>query len=362
MKWRTLAVCILAAVTLVACPPDFTPYWKVDKLRVMAIKADPVVAKYMEPVTLSALVYAPPGQEVTYDWSWCPIRPSAQNDYECFIERDDFQDLIADEEQDQIPEDIFNLGDGEEAIFVNPFTTEEVRQFCQEIQRRVIEEADDPELARFLPGGGCTRGFEVSVRLEVRTDNDYIAATKRFTLWGGDEDHNENPEFEDFQIRPAESQHLSRLRDQAGWDVPSGADREDQWVSIYDRDEPLFIVADMPFEIRGLVDPDSLLTYTPPPPRGQESEEPDPRVEALDYRYFTTLGGLSRSSRLFVDGENTLEEAPITRFSVSSEQLDEDCQEPVDGGCQMTLWSVVRDSRLGIDWIGGELVVQEGDQ
>ncbi len=368
--WRMCRRAILTgailSVMMTGCGPDFEPYWKIDKLRVMAIQSDPVVAKHMEPVTLSALVYAPGEPEIDYDWSWCPVRVSAEDNYECPIGEEELSELAeafnssdasengGDDENGDSPPDLgddpFDLGDGEQATFINFFEEDGVREFCEAIQEQILEQVDDPELAEFLPGGDCSEGYEVTVRLEVSSEGDSLVASKRFMLWGGAEEYNENPRFEDFEIRPAEASDLDKLRDQAGWDIPAGADHDDQWVSVPE-DEDLRAIFDIPLEFRALVDPDSVQEYFP---TGSDRS----REEAFVYRHFATAGWIRSSRRLFSPDQNTLEDASKTGFSVGD---DIDCQEEVDDGCRVRIWSVVRDGRLGVDWIGRSLLFEEGE-
>lgn len=348
-----LLALFLLSSSLWGCAREFEPYWRIDKLRLMAIKADPVVAKQFEPVTLSALVYAPGDAEIRYSWSWCPIRISAQDDYQCPItdlERDDFEDFPLD----------LDLGTEPTATFLNPFSDEEVRQFCEAVANLILEEIDDPELAAFLPSFNCEEGYEISIRLQVETDDDSLIASKRLILWGGAEEYNENPEMLDFQIRPQEAEDLQALRDRAGWEVPADADHDDQWISLpAEEEEPLALLTEIPFEIRALVDPESVQTFTVPPRSGEEEQESQERQEALVFRYFTTLGTFGGSRRLFAPDFHEQEEAAITSLSISEEQLAQSCQEPVDGGCLLRLWSVVRDGGLGVDWIERSLLVLE---
>lgn len=362
--WSLTAVAVFSCLLLAGCAPDFAPYWKIDKLRVMAIQADPVVARYLEPVTLSALVYAPQDEEIEYDWSWCPLRTDAQNNHECPINAEDLEELLAGGEDEDVDfgEDPFDLGQESEATFVNPFEAEQVRAFCEAIQRQILEEVDDPELVEFLPGGDCSRGYEISLRLEVSTAEDSIVASKRFFLWGGNEEEvNENPEFTELQVRPQNTDGLERLRDEAGWQIPAGADADDRWVAIPE-DADLRVVAGIPLDIRALVDPESVLTYTPAPPVGQPEEEPEPREEAFVYRYFATSGSLGDSSHLYAPGENELDEASISSIEFSASELEENCPHVEQDGCGVYLWAVVRDARLGVDMMERRLLVQESDE
>ena len=367
-RWRISLCAAIAAAGVLSCGPDFEPYWKINELRVMAIKADPAVAKPFEPVTLRPLIHAPDDQPLEYDWSWCPFRVSAQDDFQCPVSDEELQGLLAELEGSEnsddgsdsstgVGDDFFDLGDQEEAIFVNPFEADEVRQFCETIRAEVIEQFDDPEMAGFLPGGDCSDGYEITVRLQVSSEDDSVTASKRFLLWAGADQYNENPVIQDMQLRPYKESDLYKLRDQVQWPVSAGADHDDQWVSIPD-DEPLRVVAEIPLELRTLIDPESVRFYTPPTPGGSDPQQPERRLESLVYRHFTTLGELASSRRIYAPDNNTLGDASNTKFSISAEDLDEECPDMDAQGCSFFLWAVVRDSRLGTDWAERRLVVE----
>lgn len=357
MRRFFVTISVLVTVVLAAgCGPDFAPYWQVDRLRVMAIQADPVVVKGGEPTVLRALVYDPQHRDIDYDWSWCPLRTSAQDDYECPVDAEDFGqfDNGGEEQGDQLSDEAFDLPDGEESLFFNPFEPEEIREFCEEFQREIIEEADDEQMAEMLPGGDCEEGYEISVRLEVTAGDDSVVATKRLMLWGGADEHNENPEFDEMQVRPEHSDDLQVLRQRAGWEVDEDSDREDQWVSV-PADEDFEVVAGVPLEIRSLVDPDSLQAYTP-------AGADEPREEALEFSHFTTTSSLSSTTGLYSPGDNTPEDASLVFHSMNSDELHDDCTQPVDDGCRVPFWSVVRDSRLGVDWIQRRFLVHDENE
>lgn len=365
--YRTTILLLFAGAALAlitGCPPDFSPYWKVDKLRVMAIQADPVVAKQGEPVTLSALVWAPDDQHVEYDWSWCPMPTSADDGYECPLDAEDFDQFGGDNgggaddagDSGESDDDIFDLGDDEEAIFISPLDAETVRGFCQAIQAEIIEETDDDDLVDLLPSRDCEEGWEVSVRLEVETDDDSLIASKSFVLWGGGDEYNQNPRLEKLQARPLNEEDLPMFIDHAGWNIDEDADHDDQWVAI-DAAEPLTVVENIPVELRSLVDPDSVQQFTP-------SRSDEPREESFDYRWFTSAGPLLTSSGAYIPGSNTLEDAATTAHWLDADELHDDCTRFDDGACLITMWSVVRDTRLGVDWIQRQLRVETpgGDQ
>ena len=66
-----------ALVAAAGCGPAFDPYNRLNSLRVLAIKSDPVAPAYGETTTLSAATYTSDGSTPTYEWSWCPITPGA---------------------------------------------------------------------------------------------------------------------------------------------------------------------------------------------------------------------------------------------------------------------------------------------
>jgi hypothetical protein len=75
-----------ALLALVACSPSgFNTPTLLNKVRILAIQADPPQPALGASTTLSALVYQPPpsadagtaGASVTgYSWSWCPLATS----------------------------------------------------------------------------------------------------------------------------------------------------------------------------------------------------------------------------------------------------------------------------------------------
>lgn len=343
----------LLAMIASSCGPDFNPYWKIDRLRVMAIKADPVVAEQGDRVELSALVYAPGDPQIDYDWSWCPVRVTAENEYECPLEAEEIGEQFGDGGSAAVDEDFFDLGDEETAEFINFFAEDDVREFCEALQEELIGDEDDPELAGLLPDIDCEEGWEVSVRLEVDTGDDSVIASKRFMLSGGADEPNQNPEFAAYHVRPVDPDDLEILRNRAGWDIPAGRDHEHQWMPVSE-DEKLRVVENVTLELRAYVDDDSLQVYTP---RGQD----EPRLEALEYRHFTTTGTFNTSTGLFSPEHNTLRDASNVELTLSPDRIEEECREPESEGCGVRLWTVVRDARLGVDWIERRLLVLSED-
>ncbi len=352
-----LCVCaVLLLLSLSGCGREFDPVWRAVDFRVMSIKSDPITVKTGESATLSALVNTVPGEQVTYSWSWCPIRTVAQDGYKCSLKSEDLAGLFG----DQLPSGIdpaffnFDLGTEPTAELVNILPAPMLLDFCRRLQRQLTE-ALDPELAKLLPGFDCRRGYEVSVRLVATSGGKEIVTAKRLTLWTGAVQNNENPQFERFEIRPENASDSRNASIKLSWlnaDLP----HDEQWVEVLE-DGSLEILADVSFEVRALLEPDSVQMWEPPAPEGSDRELLDPERETIGYSWFTTLGDLSDFQKVFLEGENTLEKAGSTNLKISREELT-DCV-LTNGLCEMKIWSVARDSRLGVDWIGRTLVVTE---
>lgn len=352
-----LCVCIvLLLLSLSGCGREFDPVWRVVDFRVMSIKSDPITVKTGESATLSALVNTVPGEQVTYAWSWCPIRTTAQDSYVCPLKAEDLAGLFG----DQLPSGIdpaffdFDLGTEPTAELVNILPAPMLLDFCRKLQRQLTE-AVDPDLAKLLPGFDCRRGYEVSVRLVATSGDKEIVTAKRLTLWTGSEQINENPRYERFEIRPENASDARNASTKLNW-VRADLPHDEQWVEVPE-DAPLEILAGVAFEVRALLEPDSVQVWEPPAPEGSDREWLDPERETIGYSWFTTLGELSDFQKVFLEGENTLEKAGSTNLKISRDDL-KDCV-LTDGVCEVKLWSVARDSRLGVDWIGRTLVVVE---
>ena len=74
------------AVTAACNGSDFTPVSRLDKFRVLAIRAEPVNPIQGESTALETLVYTTPEQSAaasTYAWTWCPILGNSADGYTC---------------------------------------------------------------------------------------------------------------------------------------------------------------------------------------------------------------------------------------------------------------------------------------
>ncbi|MEM1348069.1 MAG: hypothetical protein AAGI01_05880 [Myxococcota bacterium] len=414
MRRAMTPVCLFAFL-VTSCGAPFDPYWRVEKFRVLAIKSDPITLDVGEVAALEALVYDAAGATPSYQWEWCPFRTSPQNEYACPFTRAELAELLvasaAGGEMDSdmmappgfelTPELLemflpdFELGTEPVARFPYPLTPELVRGLCDTTQAFTAG-IEDEELAGQIGVSDCERGYEVTVRVIVSVGDEAgerIVAGKRLTLSTGSPDFdNANPDVTDIQIRLDDSADFERVRDELPW-----ASADNAWHTLDPMaDTP--ILTNINYDLRMKVDLESLDVFRAPAPLGADRDFNDPEREAAVMRWFATEGDIDSSGRLFKEGvfadpddadtptQDLLDEASATDFVVTyyedpppgvlvfpDQDIDWDrdgidnsedpCPSignPIEsrqGECTVRLWAVVRDGRLGIDWVERRLVL-----
>lgn len=358
---RILPYCFaacLAGVGFTACGEMFDPYWQVDRYRILALRSDPVTLEPGDPAELTVLDHVPPDTSVSYDWSWCPVQPSAEQQYECPVE--DIQEQNADGDGGGMSFDpeLLDLGSGESASLLYPGTTDQVRELCRSIQEAIAEAGQSSNLAGRLPTPNCSRGYDISVRLEATTDDGTVEVAKKdVTLSTGGDQTNQNPDHGGLEIRVADPGDLPKVRDRLDWLPPAGTARDEQWVDA-SGDEPLPILTGMTFQVRARVDEESSEEYRPPPPAGSDREQLPPEREGISFRWFATQGELEQSQRIYVPENDNLETARRTGVTISGDRGGACAEDPQRDACRVTVYSVIRDGRLGSDFARANLRIE----
>lgn len=88
----TLAAALLTT-TVGGCSEDFAPYSRLEKLRVLALRAEPVNPSFGNATTLDALVYSVDPAPLTFAWSWCPLSGPADTAGTCPVTDEQVQQL-----------------------------------------------------------------------------------------------------------------------------------------------------------------------------------------------------------------------------------------------------------------------------
>lgn len=386
-----VALVLVLGLAVAACSGRrFEPANTVSKFRVLGVQASPPEVRPNQATTLSALVVSPDGGPVSYRWEWCPFATTGNNYFECPVTQEELEAQIAESLPDNVPASLFqlpdfDLGNDPTAELPYPIAQPLLVGLCEAIAQATAEAGEDSEFAAAIPQLNCAEGYEISVRLiatlgdEPATDrqlenlrdqdqSELIVTGKRVTLWLDSENEQDiNPIVEGIQIRPKYEEDKDLLLD-AGHDwVNEIEDFDDDWHTI-DPDDPPGILVGVSYDLRSLVDADSLQFYSKLAPSGDESGEryQDPQSEVLVFNWFTTAGSLGNAEALFVEGRNTLDDAgqadlriPTTdtsqEFNGSNGQRFIDaCPELDDSdsgnGCEVRIWSVVRDDRRGQGW------------
>ncbi len=369
MKKAVLGIVSLAL--LAGCGRTFEPYWRILDFRVLAVKSSHPELRPGQTAQIEALTYTNTDDPITYQWEWCPFRTSGGNGYECPLTAEELSQILSAQIAQgggpavTIPPFDFDLGTNATAEFPYPAPQELLIAYCESIQAFA---ANAPaEIASAVPVVDCSRGLEISLRLVTKSGGKEIIVGKRINLWLGSEGANQNPEVVDVQIRPANAESATYLREQGiDWVQDPTLEQGLWWVSIPPNGS-LDIFAKVAYETRSLVDPITVDIWQPPAPQGADTEFLPAEREVVVYRWMTTAGTSDPSDRIFKETLNTLELASVSAFSLpkkSDGDFDDDglpddqdpCPAtPVTGDrpeddCHVTLWSIVRDGRLGADW------------
>lgn len=357
-------ICLLLA--LVGCADPFEPYWRIDKYRILAVRAEPVTLKPGETADLSVLDHIPEGESVSYEWSWCPVEPSAQQRYECPLKaltRRRDAGMGADVGVDagggaglgrSFNPEYLNLGEGPTAQIPYFGDEEQVLELCKSIQRAIARAGQQSDLSGTNTASDCERGYDISVRVEATTGSGKTeVAKKNLTLWTGGETVNHNPDHGGIALRLTKPSDVAKVRDRLDWVPPADTDRADQWYRVPEG-EVVPIVAGVPYDMRAHVGDESVETYRPPPPAGSDRETVPPEKEALTFRWLTSVGTLRDDQRVFAPETNTLSNARRSGWTID-EMPAEACAEAADDGegpaeCRASIYSIVRDGRLGLDY------------
>jgi hypothetical protein len=383
----SLVLGILAVATLATgCAEDFDPFWKVNKFRILAVSSDPVTLSPGRSTELEVLAHHPSGESVEYRWEWCPFGTSAQQRYRCPLDAAELEQVLQEQvsqeqasqdepsgdELQELPPDWLDLGNGPKAYLRYPGSQDDVRRLCEGILQAATEASSNSELALQVPVMDCAHGLEISVRVTATVDGQEHVARKRVLLsTSPDMVANHNPWVRELYMKVDRPAQAHELYDELDWIQGT---TQSYPVSLYSDYEPTPIFPNVSFEFQADVEPSSIETWTPPAPAGSDEQFLEPEREVLAFQWYGTAGAFSDSERLHIPGQTRLDSSSKANFSVryveGVEDFDEDgvgndednCAplynpdqldtnaDGVGDACDIWVWAVVRDGRLGVDW------------
>lgn len=199
---RSAALSLIAAVLLSGCGPDFPELSEIYRVNILGLRADPPWIMSGQTSRLTPLIEgATAPDELTFRWSWCPLRGPNSARFECLFPPESLGELTGGE----VSLDS-SLGEGPTAEFENIFDASDVETACQELRMQ-------EEISALVTVPECDGTFPISIRLEV-ADGDVLAdAYKDVTLVYDPAqvaDINTNPEISALGIRVLDGSELAR--------------------------------------------------------------------------------------------------------------------------------------------------------
>lgn len=328
-RWRarpmatlaTFGVVASAAAALGGCGSEYDPPSLINKLRVIAVRAEPPVLRVDAPTTLTPLVVGV-DEPLCFAWAFCPFAWPRDGAFECFDPR--LQQAAGDGETATItPAHVFQSLAAAPAVF-------------EELGLKLPEQVNNPQQAaqdgasletyvlfkvatRASLGGACPSDPQVWLDQRCGDRDTCLQGYKRLVLATKPEQVHTNPV-------------LSRLEvNSVAW--PEGLTPT---VAPYagDPDDAFFGLAGGALPLTPVWDPASRDKV----PAGQGVAAKD---ESLLFSWFSTGGDFEK--------QRSYDEVPANAFLP-----------PTSAAKPVRIWVVVRDGRNGVDWASREVVVQAG--
>jgi hypothetical protein len=283
---------LLLLPLLLGCSDGFERYSKLSSLRVLGMRSDPAMPRAGASASLQALVYASPGQDITYHWTLCPVAAKAKDAYACPLAPEAAATVFG----PGLP--AFDLGGASEAFLSHSLAPEALASLC----------ARGIAAPGYADSVDCDLGFPMTVVLDVSSGGQSLRAAFSVYLPTSEDSlaDNHNPGLVDMTVNG----------------VPLGA-------------------------VLGPVPGAELAIATTVAGDAVESRPPFPfesgtnwRPERLTFSWFADAGSWNKDRTAFIDGETALADAAANRWTA-----------PDVLPAALTCAVVVRDDRGGVGWL-----------
>jgi hypothetical protein len=284
---------------------DFVAASRLDRLRVLALRSEPVVPRAGESTLLTPLVHAPGGAPVTYAWSWCPVKGDAADGYRCPVDDAELAELAASLELPEAPPPL-RLGGEPTQVLANVFPAATLAALCREGFRGAKPD--------------CDEGFPIRVLLTVESGDARVTATTVLQL----------PIRDDWEVN---------LNPEVG---ALSAQVDGQPVVL--GEEPTLLMA-------RLVDHALHVDVDPATAESFVDAEGEPVRERLSIGWFAETGELEEDRTAYIDGLTPFAAMLDNTFRVSTSEQDP--------GGPTRFYVVLRDQRGGVAWTTARVTVEE---
>jgi hypothetical protein len=322
---RHIALLTTAAALAAGCGQDFAPFNELDKLRVLAVRAEPPELAPGDIAAIDALVFEPDGDEVAYAWTWCPFSLGAAAGYECAVTEQDLAAAIEEAAPGAgafVPS--FDLGHESTAAFANLLPDGALDGLCDAVAAGSAPAfVDLPE---------CGDRLVVTLRLDVSAGGETVTAVKELPLlFEASAERNENPAIGAVLAAPA----------------ASGADPLLLGIPL-ERSPSTALRAQTAYDLGVGVDDAASQRFTPE--ATDDVPDPAPRRETLFMTWFVTGGETDSTRTGFIDGDVDMHDLAHNGWTTPT--LD-------DSGGEARIILVLQDERGGVDWTGRTVALEE---
>ena len=300
-----IALALSAALSACTVRDDSLRENQLESLRVLGIANSPADLAPGESAALSALVYEPGGQAISYEWSWCPSQAGSEGGFECLIDEAELQAAWATLNTGTVLP-AYDLGTAETASIDLAIEPEQAIAVCEIL----TSSEPNPEVAFFT----CLSGLGLNIKLRVSTATEEVVAIRSIPVVAPDAERNQNPL------------------------IGSEIEVTQQGAGVLQAGESLR--AEEIYDLVVEVDPNESETFTPAPQEGQDP--PEPKGEGLFLSWYVTTGSTHRKGEIrttfFEGGE-------IESLTENTWDMDFDIDTDT-----ARLFLILRDERGGISW------------
>ncbi|MBN1961812.1 MAG: hypothetical protein JW841_12780 [Deltaproteobacteria bacterium] len=314
-----LLLSILVCASLYGCTSDFDKYNFLQGPRLLAIRAEPSTVAIGESTIIDTLIYAPEDANISYSWSWCPLRAGPTQSWQCSTSQEQLNSLLISFGYEGEPLG-YSLGNTPTITFNHMLAPEMLAQLCMNPGDMLANTA--------MPN--CDQGYPISIELNVDIDGHQIRAFKEVNLaLSQDGPVNTNPRIDGVSFGIKNTPHDEAIAVDEN-DVP--ALREDTKYKLY---------ADVPEESSEMF----IRSFT------ASGKDPYLSKEGLILTWFIGVGETKFMRTNFVENELGYDVLTANEWEIPPASEIKSSIIP--------LYLVLRDERGGVGWLQRSFTVEQ---